>query len=808
MLLDKKLLEKKLAQLGFIPTLLACIAITLVGLSFYISEKESDINKSLFFTTSLFNNINIDSSQDFNTLSDNILSTTQYYAIALLDEKKQELLSRGMGISTSNNPNSSPPPSTSTASQQNHNRKVTFTAPISYSYSETKNDPNLPSTTAKFKNSDRVNARGWIIITRSTHSSNLWRHKAVIYLLFSFICAFFIVSFFTRRLKRSILDSLLSVSKGFEQLIQEDFAYRITTSKSSLFHPLEVKVNQVSDTLETSHRNLQFTIDQSLSELRESFETVEIQNIEIDLARKNALKANQATSEFLANTSHEIRTPINGIIGFTNLLRKTKITDKQSEYVDTIEESAKVLLLNINDIIDYSRLEIGKLNLDYKPINIRDIIKESQKYLLAHSNAANVRLDCNVSDATPMRLLGDSMRLKQVYNNLLGSAIELSESDMISSFVDIDDRDDNKITLKISIIIKGQHKQNLRLSEASRILSSPTPDHELLNSKHLMSLIIARGLVSRMQGHIGLTTKAEEAVFWFTAELGQPDSHRNVPALAQEIKTSVLVVDDNPSNRRLVCELFREMNIDIETAESGVKAIELYKEKKYSMILMDIQMPGLNGFDTTRQIRALETDGKRTPIVALTAHAVEDEKSELLISGMDDFTSKPVGEIELRELLSRWTKHSAVNEKTPHDSSVPPPPQVPRPTNSITTLKSETAQQPVVISSCIDLAKGNRALAKDMLVMLLKTLHTDIEEINEFWKNKDYENLHEIVHRIHGGACYCGVPRLLTSSAKTDKNLKDKRYEDLETEIDELIESCQELIAWQEEHDLALLFTD
>ncbi len=806
MLIDKKLLERKLAQLGFIPTLLVCITITLVGLFFYIAEKESDINKALFFTTSLFNDINIDSSQNFNALSDNILSTTEYYAIVLLDENKQVLLARGTGLTPSKESDLS-----KIEPRQNLSEKVEFTAPISYTHTDTqtKNGSNLSPSTAALKNNNNIketiHANGWIVITKSTHTSSLWRHKAVIYLLFSFICAFFAISFFTQRLKRLILDSLYSVSKGFDHLTQEHFEYRIAISENSLFYPLEVKINQVSDTLETTHNNLQLTIDQSLSELRESFETVEIQNIEIDLARKNALKANQATSEFLANTSHEIRTPINGIIGFTNLLRKTKITEKQSEYVDTIEESAKVLLLNINDIIDYSRLEIGKLNLDYKPVNIRAIIKESQKYLLAHSNAANVQLQCNISDATPIRLLGDSMRLKQVYNNLLGSAIELSESDTISSFVDIEDREDNKITLKISIVIKGQHKQNLRLSEASRVLSSPTPDHELLDSKHLMSLIIARGLVTRMQGHIGLTTKAEEAVFWFTAELGQPDSDRNVPALAQQTKTSVLVVDDNPSNRRLVCELFREMNIDVETAESGMKAIELYKEKKYSMILMDIQMPGLNGFDTTREIRALEVGGKRTPIVALTAHAVEDEKSELLISGMDDFTSKPVGELELRELLSRWTKHSAINEKTSRGSPAPLPTRTPPPT---TTPSSEIPQQPVVISSCIDLAKGNRALAKDMLAMLLKTLHADIQYIKGFWKDKDYENLHDIVHRIHGGACYCGVPRLLTASATTDKNLKNKRYENIETEIDELIESCQQLIAWQEEHDLALLFAD
>lgn len=785
MLINKKLLERKLFQLGFVPTFLVCITITLAFFILCVEHKQSENHRQLDFITSLFSNIDIDSSQHFNTLSDNILANTNYYAISLVDENNSTRLSRGVASNT--------PISTLGITEKTSARiddKIRFIAPITY----TSTHSSTHSSTDTRINS-LTQAKGWIVVTKSAHTLTLWQYETFIYSLLITIGGFFVIYIFTERFKKLLLNSTVSINSGLDLLIQEKFDRKIQPAEGNIFSPIESKIKHVSDILEASHENLQHTIDQSLGDLRESLETVEIQNIEIDLARKNALKANQATSEFLANTSHEIRTPINGIIGFTNLLRKSAVTDKQIEYIDTIEESAKVLLLNINDIIDYSRLEIGKLNLDYKPINIREIIKESQKYMLAHSNAANVRLSCNVSDATPIKLLGDSMRLTQVYSNLLGSAIELSESDSITSNIDIEDRDDNKITLKVSIVIHGQHKQNLRLVEASRILASPNPENELLNSKHLMSLIIARGLVSRMQGHIGLATKTDEAIFWFTVELGQPNSEIHEPPPNKQTKINVLVVDDNISNRRLVCELFRDLNINIVTAESGEQAIELCQKNQYSLIFMDIQMPGLNGFDTTREIRAMEASGTRTPIVALTAHAVEDEKSELLISGMDDFISKPVGELELRDLLSRWTAYSSAGE----------PVIAPRRRPSETT---EDLQQPVVISSCVDLAKGNRELAKDMLSMLLNTLPDDIQTIENFWASKDYENLHEVVHQIHGGACYCGVPQLLKTSAKADKSLKDKRYEKLSEEIVELVSSCRELIDWREVHDLTLLFSE
>ncbi len=302
-----------------------------------------------------------------------------------------------------------------------------------------------------------------------------------------------------------------------------------------------------------------------------------------------------------------------------------------------------------------------------------------------------------------------------------------------------------------------------------------------------------------MHGHIGLAQKGREIVLWFTVLLGQPGKEENDFLSPQKTPIKVLVVDDNPSNRRLVCELLRDMAVSVDNVESGEKAIELCEAEKYSLILMDIQMPGLNGLETTRILRENEDGKHRTPIVALTAHAVDDEKSELLIAGMDDFISKPIGETELRELLSRWTNYSSTKNEKTHQSE-----------DELSQPPSENNDRqhagPVSISASLELAKGKSDLAKDMLEMLLASLNDELAALKLRWEDKEYDAFHEIVHRIHGGACYCGVPALLATSAALDKTLKDRRFDECGDQFDALENACQELIVWHEQHDLNEIF--
>lgn len=791
MLIDKKHLEKKLCQLNFIPTVIVCVFISLIFIERYLDHARNENFVQLKKYAALFNNINIESAQTFNTIADNILSSNSYYSITLLNDNAQHVFTRGVSSNLSQLDLTDPE-----KSLQVFDDKITYFSHIAYI------DGTTPQT-------------GRILITKNHQVDDLWYYRSVLYFLGIVLGSALLILFFIYRLQKTLLNWIAPISNGIDQLKEENFEHIIQVDKQNIFHPFAYRINQLSLALRDSRKELQHTIDQSLVDLKESLETVEIQNIEIDLARKNALKANKTTSEFLANTSHEIRTPINGIIGFANLLRKTPISDKQSEYIDTIEESAKALLININDIIDYSRLAIGKLNLDYKPVNIREIIKDSLRYAIAHHPSRDIEFDCHISEATPDKLLGDSMRIKQVCSNLMNCAIDLSDNHVFSSDVDIDDRGDNKVTLKTSINIPGKHQNNSRIEEAQQTLSSKSSESDTLQSKHLMSLMIAKGLVRRMDGHIGLVVDNDEATLWFSVELGRPDYQ--VEAIESKdfnifLVPHILVVDDNPANSRLVREILRELAVSVDTADSGEEAIKMCADQRYSMILMDIQMPGLNGYDTTREIRAQETSSFRTPIIALTAHAVEDEKAKMLISGMDDFVSKPVGETELRELFHRWLKYSPRQIDEAIKPAQKPAPEKARENLSERTKTTESQiphdSQPVNIASSVELAKGNRELAKDMLAMLLTSLKNETEDIKRFWQEKNYDDLYEVVHRIHGGACYCGVPQLLEASAKLDKNLKDKNYDNCNTEIPALLESCEQLLAWEEEHDLTLLFSD
>ncbi len=770
MLLDRKLMDKYLFYMGFVPSIVSCIAVILVLLILYSNLHDRQNSRQLSFIASLYNLINLDDPQIFSTLSESLLVAGDFYSISIVDANNVVLRSSGVPLDGGLNLSLAERPAWQAGESQ------FFSIPISY---------------LQFDQAQP----GWVLLRSSASQGSLWLYRGAILVLLFSAFSLTAVRHLSRRLRHQLTKPLNLISEGFEQLRQKKYGMQIEEKEKGILTPLIDNINGLSTELKETHDNLQNTIDQSLVDLRESLETVEIQNIEIDLARKNAVKANQAKSEFLANTSHEIRTPINGIIGFANLMRKTPLDSKQTEYVETIEESAKVLLLNINDIIDYSRLEIGKLNLDYKPVHIRDLIDESQKFILANSLDSGFELPTKVNDNTPLKLLGDPMRVKQVYNSLLNTTIELCCSKSISTFIEVEDRDDNQVTIKISLVTHGHYSDDPRLREAQQILMSPNPNTEVLTSKNQMGLIIAKGLVKRMQGHIGFATKPNEAIFWFTVLLGQPNQQTGEAESHELSTTRILVVDDNPSNRRLVCELLKDLNVDAESASSGEEAIDLCAKTKYSLVLMDIQMPGLNGFETTERIRKEEADGSRTPIVALTAHAVEEEKSMLLMSGMDDFLSKPIGESEIKELLARWTNHASLQK--PSESGADTPPNV----------RQLSKSEPVDLSSCLKLAKGKRELAKDMLDMLINSLETEIAAIETHWRQKDYAKLQEVVHRIHGGACYCGVPRLLKISATLDKNLNKKQFDNSQEHIDELLASCQELLQWRQSHDLHTLFT-
>jgi len=243
----------------------------------------------------------------------------------------------------------------------------------------------------------------------------------------------------------------------------------------------------------------------------------------------------------------------------------------------------------------------------------------------------------------------------------------------------------------------------------------------------------------------------------------------------------------------------RGLNTQVIQASNGKEAIEAFKENEFDVIFMDIQMPGMDGMEATKHIRAFEAGKKRTPIIALTAHTITEQKSELLIAGMDDCISKPVSESQLAHIINRWASLAGKKEVTIQE-------------NNHAALKVDTHTTPaeatsaVDIQLCLKLANNKPALARDMLNMLLTTLQKEREDINAALHAENYETLGDLIHRLYGSCCYCGVPRLKHISGLMDKLFQSKQYPQAIDAMPALNHALDDVLNWSEDKNIDLLF--
>jgi signal transduction histidine kinase/ActR/RegA family two-component response regulator len=396
---------------------------------------------------------------------------------------------------------------------------------------------------------------------------------------------------------------------------------------------------------------------------------IERQDIELRRARDEAQLANEAKSAFVANTSHEIRTPINNIIGFTEMLAESISSPSDARFIALIKSSAESLLGVINDILDISKMEAGHLELDPVPRNIEHHVSHTLAPLAEQAKNKGLKFTLNIDQKIPETIYIDAVRFGQVLINLVNNAIKFTPCP-------------GSILVSITAITIQEHFVDLEVAvqdsglgiplEAQAKIFEPFKQVDASTTRKFggtgLGLAICHHIVSKMGGQIRVESKVGNgSCFSFILRLAtteEPIEIRNTTVLPDITKSDsfewfkVLVVEDNPLSREIAVHRLRKAGLNVAIAESGPEAIKLSADCNFNLILMDCQMPDMDGFEATAGVRKLDADlGRHTPIVAFTAHAIEGYRDICLNAGMDDYITKPITEADLIRFVRRFAQH-------------------------------------------------------------------------------------------------------------------------------------------------------
>ncbi len=393
-------------------------------------------------------------------------------------------------------------------------------------------------------------------------------------------------------------------------------------------------------------------------------ELVGVRTRELAVATEAAEAANIAKSTFLANMSHEIRTPLSAITGLTYLLKRSEVTAKQAGWLTKIETAGLHLIEVINAVLDLSKIEAGKVVLEEAPLSAEAIVAGVASLLLERAKARNIRLVVETL-TLPHPVLGDATRVQQALLNLAGNAVKFTDGGVVTlRAIGVEDAKESALVrfevqdTGIGVVPEALAKMFQAFEQAD---SSTTRQY----GGSGLGLAITRHLARLMGGDAGASSEqGVGSTFWFTVRLrkGKSDAAESTAVagasaeatLAREHRGSrILVVDDEPISRDVTRELLMTIMPAIDVAESGREAIERAGTRAYDLILMDTQMPGMDGLETTRRIRSMPGGG-RIPIIALTANAFADDKARCMAAGMSDFVAKPVNPEVLYSILLKW----------------------------------------------------------------------------------------------------------------------------------------------------------
>ncbi len=513
--------------------------------------------------------------------------------------------------------------------------------------------------------------------------------------------------------------------------------------------------------------------------------------------RDNALAAAKAKSQFMANMSHEIRTPLNGLLGMLNMLVDGELSQEQHELLQNAKHAGSHLLEIVNDILDFSKIEAGEMQLYEEPI---DLFQELEQTLVPLSHVAQEKgldLMVEIDSDFPEYIQADGLRIRQVVTNLVSNSIKFTKEGYVECSVEI--LSPQQYQIRVTDTGIGMTEEQIE-----KIFSAFGQADESITRKFGgtgLGLTITQSFINMMGGKIEVESELNEGTTFkvtfpmLPAEAPEESVDQIINENIMFQHETVLLVDDNEVNLNVARYILEQAGLRVETCSNGQQAVEAIVAKAYPVVLMDIQMPVLDGLEASRHIRMLESDRKQTPIIAMTAHATKEHVQESMDAGMDGHLTKPIEPVILyRELAKYLEVDPNAKQELIDDGSVG---------------QVETPDQKIEQHSLIDYSQalarvgGKEALLKKIIGMFMSNYENVCQELQEAIESKDWETVRTLSHSVKGSAANISANVLSESAAELELSIKASQL----TNVSDLFEkfSCN----WQKlmpelEHYLSL----
>ena len=526
-------------------------------------------------------------------------------------------------------------------------------------------------------------------------------------------------------------------------------------------------------------------------------ERVEIRTRDLEEARRQAEAASLAKSDFLANMSHEIRTPMHGVMGMTELMLQGGLTpQKEQLFLRAIKDSAESLMLIINDILDFSKIEAGKITLEKNPFNLQDMVESCLSVLLVRAEEKGLKIRLQVDSTVPACLVGDHVRLCQVMTNLVGNAIKFSQQGQISVEVGLVSMEKDSVTLQVRVADTGIGIAE----EACRRIFNQFEQADGSTTRKFggtgLGLAICKKLVALMDGTIWVESRlGVGSCFYFTARF-QPGNEELLPAdknaagppgRLRRSPLAILVADDVEINRAIVQAILEPHGYQVTCVENGLKALEAFESKRFEIVLLDVQMPEMDGLQAARALRDYERSmgwSTPVPIVAMTACAGNEDCQVCLDAGMDDFLSKPIKPARLLHLVNDFCLGPIKSGgSTPEGTPAVSVPESP-------AEKCGNAAPVFDRNELLERLGGRPEMISRFVELFCKGVLLQFEGIASALAAGDADGVRRHAHAIKGSAGNIAALRMHETAAMMEKAAKEG----------DLTEAPQRLVMLQEEY--------